>query len=226
MNGDPDRIRDRVAGRLRYAIDVAVDGMLHAALVRSPLAAGRLVGVDTSAAARLPGVRAVVTAADLARLPLVDRRFGTIVPDQPILAADRVSHVGEPVAAVVADTEDVARRAARLVRLEIVPERAVLDVESALAPGAPTVNERAPDNVLGRWGYRNGDLDAARASTRRIFVGEYTSPAAQQVTLESQVCVARWIAGRLELWAATQSPSRVAAELARLFGLPDEAVRV
>jgi CO/xanthine dehydrogenase Mo-binding subunit/aerobic-type carbon monoxide dehydrogenase small subunit (CoxS/CutS family) len=223
---DPDALEARIRGTIRYAGDVAVPGMLHAALVRSHAPAGRLRSVDTVAAAAFPGVVRVVTAADLASLGLADDRFGTIVPDQPIFAADRVRHVGEPVGAVVAESEAAARAAVDLVRVVIDPLDPVLDADAALAPGAPLLHDDRPGNVLGRWGFSHGDLAAAEAATVHRFVGEYRSPAAQHVTFEPQVCVARWDGGTVEVWAATQSPSRVAAELARVFGIDPAAVRL
>jgi CO/xanthine dehydrogenase Mo-binding subunit/aerobic-type carbon monoxide dehydrogenase small subunit (CoxS/CutS family) len=223
---DPDGIEARVRGTIRYTIDVSCEGMAHAALVRSRAASGRIRSIETGGVADVPGVVRVVSAADLASLRLADDRFGTIVPDQPILAADRVRHVGEPVAAIVAETEAAAREAAARVRVLIDADVPLLDPEQALADGAPLIHEQKPGNVLGRAGYRNGDMGAAEARTSRRFEGVYLSPAAQQVTFEPQAVVARWVDGTPELWAATQSPSRVAAELARVFGIEQRQVRL
>ena len=223
---DPDGLAARVRGEIRYTIDLRLEGMAFAALARSPVAAGRIRSIDVAAASRVPGVLHVVTAADLARLSLADERFGTIVPDQPILARDRLRHAGEPFAAVVAETEEVALAAARLVGVDVSPETPILGPDVALADDAPLLHTDHPGNVLGRFGFEHGDHEAADARTVHRFVGEYASPAAQQVTFEPQVCVARWADGRLEAWAATQSPSRVRAELARVFGINETAVRV
>jgi CO/xanthine dehydrogenase Mo-binding subunit/aerobic-type carbon monoxide dehydrogenase small subunit (CoxS/CutS family) len=200
--------------------------MQHAALVRSQVAAGAIRAIDTSEAGATPGVLRVVTATDLDALHLADHRFGTIVPDQPILARDVVRHVGEPVAAVVADTAATAVAAAALVRVDIEPIAPLLDPQASLARGAPLIHGERTDNILGRFAFRHGDFEQAEARTVQRFVGTYASPAAQHVTFEPQVVVSRWLDGRLELWAATQSPSRVAAELARVFGIGTEAVRL
>jgi len=219
-------IAERVSGRLRYVIDVAVPGMAHAVLVRSAAAAGRIRSLRVAEAAAVPGVLRVVGAEDLRGLALADGRFGTIVPDQPILASGRVRHVGEPVAAVVAETAEAAAVGAAAVRLRIDPELALLDAATALADGAALLHDDRPGNVIGRFEFRTGDMDAADQATVLRLRGVYVSPAAQQVTLEPQVVVARWLDGALELWATTQSPSRVAAELARVFGLDPAAVRL
>jgi CO/xanthine dehydrogenase Mo-binding subunit/aerobic-type carbon monoxide dehydrogenase small subunit (CoxS/CutS family) len=226
MSGDPEAIADRVAGTLRYTIDLQVEGMLHAALVRSPEPSGRLRQIDTRPAATMPGVVRVVTAADLATLGLADTRFGTVVPDQPILADGHVRHAGEPCAAVVAETLRQAIAGAAAVTIEVEPSPPLLDPDAALAPGARLIHNEVPGNVLGRHAFTNGDMAAAERSTVHRFAGVYTSPAAQHVTFEPQVCLARWSRGTLEMWAATQSPSRIAAELARVFALDPSAVRL
>lgn len=221
-----DGIEARVRGTMRYAIDMSVPGMAYAALVRSPLPAALIRSVVTARAAAMPGVLRVVTAADLDGLGLADRRFGTVVADQPILAGDRVRHVGEPVAVVVATTQLEAWAAAAAVELDLLANPAVEDADAALAAGAPLVHEDRPGNILGRATFSNGDLAAAERATVHRSSGWYTSPAAQQVTLEPQVCLARWTEAGLEMWAATQSPSRIAAELARVFGLEPDRVRL
>lgn len=216
----------RVRGELGYVIDVRLPGMVHAVLVRSPAPAGRVVAVETAAALAVPGVLRVVVAADLDALGLADHSFGTIIPDQPILARDRVRHVGEPVAAVVATTSEAAAAGAAAVRVRIRPSVPLLDPSAALAPGAALVHRDRPGNIIGRFEFRSGDMAAAERATVFRHRASYRSPAAQQVTLEPQVVVARWRGTRLEVWATTQSPDRVAAELARVFGLSPSAVRL
>jgi CO/xanthine dehydrogenase Mo-binding subunit/aerobic-type carbon monoxide dehydrogenase small subunit (CoxS/CutS family) len=225
---DPEVIAERVLGRLRYTIDLVRPRMLHAALVRSPVATGRLEALDVAGALAIPGVVRVVLPADLRGIGLTDEAFGTMVPDQPFLAAGTIRHVGEPVAAVLAESEASAVRAVAAIRLSIVAgAEPLLDPRDALADGAPPLHAAKPDNVLARWSFAHGDLAAAEAATVHRVEGTYTSPAAQHVTMEPQVCVAEWAAdGTLELWAATQSPNRIAAELERLFGLAAGTVRL
>jgi CO/xanthine dehydrogenase Mo-binding subunit len=217
---------DRVVGRTRYAIDVGVPGMAHAALVRSPAAAGQIVAVDRQAAGAMPGVIRVVSGTDLATAGLAGIRFGTMTKDQPILATDSVRFAGEPVAAVIAETAAAARAAAAAVRVDIAEAMAVFDADEALMPGAPRVHDGRSDNLLGRWHAASGDLAAARAMAARHFRHEFSSPAAQQASLEPHVCLARWDDGRLEIWTTSQNPSRVAEELARIFGLAPADVRL
>jgi CO/xanthine dehydrogenase Mo-binding subunit len=217
--------RDRVAGRLRYAIDVGVPGMAFGRIVRSPVPAGRLEQIDSRAAENVAGVVRVVSGADVSAAGLAGARFGALA-DQPILPTERVTYVGEPVALVVADSPLAARRAAALVRVAVTPERAVLTADEALAEGAPVVREGRSDNVLTRWARSHGDLEAARARSVRTFRGRFSSPAAQQASLEPHVCLADWSDGRLVVWSTSQSPSRATEDLAKLFGLDHGAVTV
>ncbi|HEU4674239.1 MAG TPA: xanthine dehydrogenase family protein molybdopterin-binding subunit [Candidatus Limnocylindrales bacterium] len=217
--------RERVGGRLRYAIDTELPGMAFGAIVRSPVAAGRLAAVDVGAAEGVAGVVRVISGADVAAAGLAGARFGSL-GDQPILATERVTHVGEPVAIVVAETAETARRAAKLVRLEVTESTPVLTADEALAEGAPIVREGRPDNVLSRWARSHGDVEAARARSARVFRARFSSPAAQQASLEPHVCLATWRDGRLEVWSTSQSPSRATEDLATLFGLEPGTVAV
>jgi len=217
---------DRVAGRTPYAIDVTVPDMVHVALVRSPVAAGRIVSVEAAAARRAHGVLLVVSGRDIAAAGLAAVRFGTMHKDQPILAIERVTFLGEAVAAVVAHTEAEARDAAALVQVRIDRSPATFDADTALSADAPPVHPSRPDNVLGRWHLANGDLASARAGAELHFRHEFASPAAQHVSLEPHVCIARWRDGALETWTTSQNPSRVAEELARIFSLDAGQVRL
>src|SRR5579871_6406290 len=131
-----------VTGQTQYVDDVSYPGMLWLKMVRSPVSRGRILGVDTSRAERLPGVVAVVTAQD------VPNNWYTILcligvgpNDEPVLAHEEVMYEGEPICAVVAETEEIAREAAGLVRLDIEEQEPVLDVEFAITPEAPAIKK-------------------------------------------------------------------------------------
>jgi aerobic carbon-monoxide dehydrogenase large subunit len=159
-----------ITGHGRYTDDVNVAGQAYAAFIRSDHAHGELVAVDAAEAARLPGVLAVFTGADLLqagvgfihRLPLKGFDLGqTLDTPRPGLAQGRVRYVGEPVAMVVAETAAQAADAASTVRVDIAPLPAVVDVERAVLPGAPVLWSEAPDNIAIRW--RSGDPAAMEA---------------------------------------------------------------
>ena len=124
--------RERVTGRIPYTIDVTLPGMLHARLLRSTEAHARLVRVDVSRARAVPGVVAIITAADLVGRPDLFPYMGPVYRDQPILAIDRVRYVGEPIAAVAAVDLDAAQAALDLIEVEYEPLAAVFDAVEAL----------------------------------------------------------------------------------------------
>jgi len=215
---------DRVTGRTRFADDLSFPGMLHGKIVRSPHPHARILRIDASRARALPGVRAVITGADM---PV---RYG-ILPwthDEYPLAVDRALYVGDGVAAVAAVDEATAWRAAELVHVdwEILPH--VLDPSDALAPGAPKVNDCAKDgNVTKHVALAFGDVDAALESSDVVVTGDYEFPGSTHAALEPHCAIGVWDpAGLVTLYSATQVPHYVHRELSRVLGLPADRIRV
>src|ERR671915_2258933 len=140
----------KVAGQFEFASDMHRDGALFGATLRSPHASARILSIDVSPALRIPGVRCALTHGDVPGRAT----YGLEVPDQPVLAADRVRYHGEPVAIVAADTPVLARRARAAIEVAYEPLEALTDPEAAIAPGAPPLH---PDgNVLRRVHVRHG----------------------------------------------------------------------
>ena len=137
--GDFGDAAGKVRGSTIFAFDVTLPWMLHGKLLRSPHAHARIVRIDAEAALAMPGVRCVVTGADLREL--ADPFYGVAVRDQPLIAIDKVRYVGDPVAAVVAEDEATAFRASRLIMVEYELLPAVMSVEDALAADAPALFE-------------------------------------------------------------------------------------
>jgi CO/xanthine dehydrogenase Mo-binding subunit len=133
--------RQRVTGRLPFAGDVVVPGMLYGRIVRSPHAHARILSVDTERAARVPGVVAILTGSDLLG-GAIEPFYGPVLPDRPLIAIDRVRFSGEPVAAVIAS--DAAAEAADLIVVEYEPLPAAATAEEASAPDAPVIHEMIP----------------------------------------------------------------------------------
>jgi len=161
------RAEDRrfVKGEAKYAGDLTLPDVLHAAFVRSLYAHGRIVSVDVDAVRAMPGVRAVLTAADVEELVDPFPLFASggagaeIVPAMhPVLASDRVRYVGQPVVLVVAETPELAADAAEYVLVDVEELNAVVDPRGA--ERAPPLHGAAPDNVLLRWQRATGDVDA------------------------------------------------------------------
>jgi aerobic carbon-monoxide dehydrogenase large subunit len=167
---DVPRLEDGplIRGNGRFADDIALPNMLHAAFVRSSHAHAAIRGIDSAGARDLPGVVAVLTLADLAPY-LADTRLRVAMPspsyrqqlDRPVFADREVVHVGEPIAIVLADSRYVAEDAAAIVEIDYDPLPVVADCVAALAPGAPTAHRNAPSNLVAEMTVTFGDVDRA-----------------------------------------------------------------
>ena len=151
---------DKVSGGATYTTDISLPGMLHAKVLRSPRAHARIVGIDAAAARRMPGVRAVLTHADIPAnvMPI----YGYYIKDQPLVAVDRVRYIGDIVCAVAADTEAEAVAALQtiVVRYEDLP--VVATIEQALADDAPALFGEAPAGIVPPYG-RGASAQIGRA---------------------------------------------------------------
>src|SRR5712692_3577597 len=170
-----------LTGRAQFIADLELPHILHAVFVRSPVAHARIRAVDLSRAAAAPGVAFVLGGAELARLlppvpdtqlslpskwtALVQHKF--INPQQPLLAHDKVRHVGEAVAVIVAGSSYAAEDGAQLVSLDLDPLPAVVDPEQALRPGGPVIHEKFQTNLIGAFTIGKGEIDAALARSPR-----------------------------------------------------------
>jgi nicotinate dehydrogenase large molybdopterin subunit len=217
---------DKVKGSLLYAADWRLPGMLHGRVVRSPVPSARITGIDTSAARALPGVAAVLTAADVPGNRIVETASGGLAElevGMPVLAGDRVRYAGEPVAVVAAATPQIADEAAELVAVDYEELPGVFDVTSALAGGAPRVHEQG--NTLVSWQIRCGDAASALAAADVVVQGEYQTQHVEHAYLEPEAGVG-WVEnGVLTLRVSTQVIEH-AATIAAILGLPQSKVRV
>ena len=217
---------DKVKGSMLYAADWQLPGMLHSRIVRAVEAPARIVAVDVTAARELPGVVVVMTHEDVPCNEVIERAsggLGELLVPMPILATDRVRYVGEPVALIAAESQQIADEAAELVVVELEALPGVFDPEEALAPGAPQVHEQG--NLLVEWNIRRGDVDAALASAATIVEGEYRTQHVEHAYLEPEAGVG-WIEhGVVTLRVSTQVIEH-AAEIAHILRLPASKVRV
>jgi CO/xanthine dehydrogenase Mo-binding subunit len=233
IGGSPTRVGglERVTGRQAYVADIHLEGELHVKLVTVDHARARIDAIDASAALAVPGVRAVLTAADL---PTPMPRFGPQFRDRPVIAVDEVHYHGEPVAAVAADTLDAAEAGARLVRVACEPLPAVTSIEAALGPGAPLVQDPflrpgdplASTNVLREHRYGWGDVDAAEADASVVIEGRYEFPMVTQFAIEPHAFIAAPEGDGIAVWSSIQHPYWLQRILAGVLDLPLEAVRV
>jgi carbon-monoxide dehydrogenase large subunit len=226
-----------LTGRALFVGDVHLPGMGHVAFVRSPHAHARLGRIDTTAAQALPGVHGVVTAEDLGDYwqpgPL-------LVPPPPIagcefhprtqvpLARGKVRHVGEAVAAVVAESRYAAEDAAEQVSVDYEPLPAAVDLEAALADGAEPLHEDLASNLAAHVVQRKGDWRAARERAHRVIRRRFVYDRGTAAAMENRGIVADWDsrAGRLTVWDTTQAPIPIRNGLAAMLGLSESQVRV
>jgi CO/xanthine dehydrogenase Mo-binding subunit len=231
VGGSPERVGgiDRVTGRHAYVADIHLENVLHAKLVTLDVARARIIAIDATAALAVPGVRLVMTAADL---PQPMPRFGPQFIDRPVLAVGETKYHGEPVAAVAADTPDAAEEGARLVKVEYEELPAVFTVAAALDPSAPLVQEPAlrPDdslattNILRLHRYGWGDVDSATADV--VVEGTYTFPMVTQFAIEPHGFMAAPDGDGIAIWSSIQHPSWLQRVIAGLLGMPLAKVRV
>lgn len=207
---------EKVTGRARYAYDIHLPGQLYAKVLRSPLPHARIRWIDTSRAAALPGVRAVLSVANAPSVPWYEDSF---VFDRTL------RFVGEEVAAVAAESEAIAEDALRLIEVEYEPLPFVIDMEAALRPDAPKIH---PDGNLADEPktYQRGDPEAGFAEADVVIGHLYTTQAALHNSFETHGCTASWEGDRLTLYDSTQSVFDVRQQVAEKLGLPEHHVRV
>lgn len=232
--------REKVTGRAEYTHHIKLPGMLYGKIFRSTLPHARIKRIDVSAAQALPGVFHVVTIDEI-RTVLSHPYYGPAFHDQPVLADGKVRFAGEPVAVVLASDPQVAQDAVGLITAEYEELPAVLDeveamrsevlVHDELKPAATFpdlahLKGRTGTNVALDYKLRRGDVDAAFAKADYIFEHTLRSQQVMHTPMEPFVTVADVVDGRATLHTASQGPSFVRIEIARLLGLPENRVQV
>src|SRR5437667_10126008 len=233
--------RRLLTGQGQFIADLALPRMLHAVLVRSPLAHARIRAIGLDRARAAPGVAIALSGTDLLQmLPPVPegqismpRKWASVIqhkflnPQQPLLAHDKVRHVGEAIAIIAAETREQAEDAAELVTSDLEELPAVIDPEAALRPDSPIVHDRFQTNLIGAFSVTRGDADAALARAphrlkRRIYHHRYAA-----VPMECRGVVSAYDqrTDSATIWSSTQVVHWVRREAAALLGLPEARVR-
>ena len=218
-------------GRGAYVGNLALPAMLHMAVLRSPHAHARIQGRDFGEAERLPGVLAVIAVEDvgsLVELPVLNLPPGSRQASYPILPADTVRYVGQPVAAVVAESRYVAEDAVALMRVSYQPLPAVVDVDAAAGVAAPRLYEGWPDNVVSRREIVTGDPDGMFAAAHTVVEGTFTMPRQAAAPLEGRAGCAAFdrATGELTVWVSSQSPHQYRTVMATTLGIPENRIVV
>jgi xanthine dehydrogenase YagR molybdenum-binding subunit len=207
---------EKVTGEAEYTADVQLPGMLHVAIKRASVAAGRITTVELAPALALPGVRGALATGDLQGIKL----------DGVQLFDGTIHYANQPIAAICADTLEIAERALREIRVEVEPMPHAIDATSALADDAPRVKphgntHRASPRVVSR-----GDIEAGLREAEVTITREYRTPVALQTALEPHGAVAAWSGDRVTVWESTQGIFNTRADIAEAFELPLSSVRV
>jgi CO/xanthine dehydrogenase Mo-binding subunit len=223
----------KATGRFTYAADFALPGTLYGKVLRSETPHARLVRIDVSRARTMPGVRAVIAAADIP-----PNRYGNAIKDQTVFATDTIRFVGQPLAAVAATSVEAAERALAAIVVEAEPLVPLFDPEAALAPNAPLLHREWQDyvalpfikregNLAGRSRMHFGDVTAAFAQAHKVYEHRFTTALQHAGYTEPRAASAAWDGGgALTVWTNAQLPFEVQTTLADILGLPTSLIRV
>lgn len=221
-----------LTGRTQYIDDVVVPGMLHAAVLRSPHPNARILNVDTTAAADLPGVYAVITGADVvarcAQQPVIWQMIpDQFMPEHYAMATDQVRWVGQPVAAVAAQDRYTAEDALELIHVEYAELPAVTNLDVALADDGPRVWD-GHDNISGVTTVPKGDADVAFAEADVVVRTTLDYGRQMGTPLETRGCVATWdpFTDELDIWMGSQAPNLARDLLSDVLRIPVDKIRV
>jgi len=232
---------DKVTGEAQYCTDIKIPGMLYGKVLRSPYPHARIISIDTTKAETLPGVRTVVTGRDAP-----DRRYGGYLRDQHVLAKNVVRHIGDAVAAVAADTLEIAERAIELIDVQYEELPGIFDVEKAWAKDPPVVvhpdlpkydayvaqglyirREADRPNVAHHHQIRHGNAEAGFKEADIIMENRFTTARIQHVPFEPHICIIKQEPdGNLTIWTGRQSIFRIRGHFCAAFNLPPSKVRV
>src|SRR6201999_4455260 len=227
--------REKVTGRAEYTHLMRLPGMLHGKIFRSTVPHGRIKSIDTSAAKKIPGVFRVITAEDVVKV-IPNPYYGPAFHDQPILAMEKVRFVGEPVAVVLATDPHVAEAATHAIIAEYEELEPVYDEVEAMTAKAYVHDELKPagsfadlkhlkgqkdTNLALNAKLRRGDVDKAFAEAAHVFEHEFRTQKCLHVPFEPFCSIADYKESGLTLYTASQGPSFVRIEIARLLGWPE-----
>jgi CO/xanthine dehydrogenase Mo-binding subunit len=230
---------EKVTGAAKFTGDISMPDLLEAKVLRSPFPHAKIAAIDSSKAAALPGVVAVLTREDLKD---IDPYYGNCLRDRAIVAVDRVRFVGEPVAVVAAENGLIAEEALALIDVRYEELACVPDTDAARAEGAPLlhenvagagefhdvagVGERFGGNICHRERFVKGNPDAAFATADEIIDETFEFPMVYQYAMEPHTAIARVAGDAITLWSSSAHPFLVRSELAHMFHLPHAKVEV
>jgi len=210
---------EKVTGKAKFTGDLKIPGMLYGRILRSSYPHAGISSIDSSRAEALPGVAAVLTAADIGELdPYYNGR--------PVIAIKKVRYVGEPVAAVAAEDQESAEEALSLINVQYEELPAAVGLDAALAKGAPLIHENLKDNICGHEHVEKGNIEQGFAESDEIFEETFTFPMVYHYAMEPHSVIAEFNDEGIAVWSSAQHPFQVRGDIAKLFGLHPTKVRM
>jgi len=230
---------EKVTGQAKFTGDLALDGLLHAKVLRSPVPHALIAAIDASKAEAFPGVVAVLTREDLTG---IDPFYGHCLRDRPLIAVDRVRYIGEPVALVAAETAATANEALGLIEVRYQELPVLATVADALAEGAPLLHENVAgvgefhemagvgdtekSNICHHERFTKGDTAQGFAAADEIIEEHYEFPMIYHYTMEPHTTIAKVIRDNITLWTSSAHPFLIRSEIAHMFGYAQKNVEV
>ena len=225
---------DKVTGKGKYSLDVVLPDTLWCKILRSPYPHASIKSIDTSKALKLPGVVAILTPDEVQGL-----RFGKRLIDEPVLAWDKALYIGDKIAAVAAETEDIAESALSLIEVEYEELPAAMTMDDSMQEGAPILHPEfnsydgvpaeleKPSNVFAETEWANGDMDTGFKNADIIVERHYTTPRTHQAYLEPHNTIV-WIDGdgQVQVWNGSKSPFANKNSLASVIGVAPEKITI
>jgi carbon-monoxide dehydrogenase large subunit len=225
---------EKVTGRALYGDDLRFPDALYGKVLRSPYSHAKIKRIDTSEAAKVPGVKTIVAGSD------APYRGGEAIRDQPFLAVGKVRFAGEAVAAVAAETEEIAERAIELIKVEYEPIPSVFDPVEAIKPRAPLVHEELHSyahmpivnpvkgtNICAKFEFNQGNIEEGFKDADYVFEETFSFPSGHHAQIEPFMAVAQAdVNGKVTIWVPNDAPHRLRKDLADAMGIPFEKVRV
>lgn len=216
----------KATGAADYIGDFRFPHMLHGKILRSPLPHAMILNIDISRALKHPGVRAVVTCEDTPKIKysvLQEPEFQDKYP----LACDKVRFIGDEVAAVAATSEEAAKEALELIKVDYKELPAVFDPDRAMEPGAPQIHEGVEHNIVASYSWHFGDVDEGFKESDFIFQDSFTTSRQCHASLEPNGCVAKFdLNGNLTLWTSTTAPYWVRKDLSKVLAISEGKIRI
>src|SRR5574341_2310609 len=210
---------EKVTGKAKFTGDLKIPGMLYGKILRSPYPHARILNIDASQAEALPGVGAVLTAADIGGIdPYYNGR--------PVIAINKVRYVGEPVAAVAAEDPESAEEALSLINVRYEELPAAVGLDAALAKGAPLIHENLKDNICGHEHVEKGSIEQGFGESDEIFEDHFTFPMVYHYAMEPHSVIAEFNDEGITVWSSAQHPFQVRADISKIFRVSLAKVRM